>query len=167
MSLATCGGVTDKQQEEKRQHAIDHPGYKYQPRKPSEKKKRMTKNKLAKLAAQSSSTDATTNATNLPAQQNGQTTVNTSMPPDQNDTSQLITHNDDPLGSFNVVQGPQSPAWDIFLPADELSYMAGERAEQLRQERFVGETEDVDSWFDMVAYVEGLGPVQDWVNDNA
>ena len=36
----------------KRQHAIDHLGYQYQPRKPSEKKKRMTKTKLAKLKAQ-------------------------------------------------------------------------------------------------------------------
>lgn len=36
---------------EKREHAIKYPGYQYQPRKPSEKKKRMTKNKLAKLAA--------------------------------------------------------------------------------------------------------------------
>lgn len=42
-----------KAAEEKRQHLIDHPGYQYQPRKPSEKKKRMTKNKLAKLRAQS------------------------------------------------------------------------------------------------------------------
>ena len=33
--------------------AIDHPGFRYQSRKPSEKKKRMTKNKLAKLAAKS------------------------------------------------------------------------------------------------------------------
>lgn len=39
----------------KRQHAIDHPGYQYQPRKPSEKKKRMTKTKLAKLKAQAQS----------------------------------------------------------------------------------------------------------------
>ena len=35
----------------KRQHLADNPGYHYQPRKPSEKKKRVTKNKLAKLAA--------------------------------------------------------------------------------------------------------------------
>jgi len=36
-----------------RQHAIDHLGYQYQSRKPSEKKKkRMTKTKLAKLTAQ-------------------------------------------------------------------------------------------------------------------
>ncbi|KAK4540632.1 hypothetical protein LTR36_009063 [Oleoguttula mirabilis] len=35
----------------KTQHATNNPGYQYQPRKPSEKKKRMTKNKLAKLAA--------------------------------------------------------------------------------------------------------------------
>lgn len=34
----------------KEQHASLHPNYQYQPRKPSEKKKRMTKNKLAKLA---------------------------------------------------------------------------------------------------------------------
>lgn len=50
-------------EDEKRQHAIDHSGYQYQPRKPSEKKKRMTKNKRAKLDARSSSADATTNAT--------------------------------------------------------------------------------------------------------
>lgn len=35
----------------KRQHLVDNPGYQYQPRKPSEKKKRMTKGKLAKLAS--------------------------------------------------------------------------------------------------------------------
>lgn len=39
-----------KAEVEKQQHAIANPGYQYQPRKPSEKKKRMTKNKLAKLA---------------------------------------------------------------------------------------------------------------------
>ncbi|KAF2724649.1 HMG-box, partial [Polychaeton citri CBS 116435] len=37
-------------EEEKRQHAIDHPGYQYQPRKPHEKKKRMSKKKLAAAA---------------------------------------------------------------------------------------------------------------------
>ncbi|KAK5114241.1 hypothetical protein LTR85_010306 [Meristemomyces frigidus] len=40
-----------KAEEAKSQHAANNPGYQYQPRKPSEKKKRMTKNKLAKLAA--------------------------------------------------------------------------------------------------------------------
>jgi hypothetical protein len=40
-----------KAAEAKLQHSINHPGWQYQPRKPSEKKKRMTKNKLAKLAA--------------------------------------------------------------------------------------------------------------------
>lgn len=39
-----------KSEEVKRQHAIDHPGYQYQPRKPSEKKKRMTRNKITKLS---------------------------------------------------------------------------------------------------------------------
>ncbi|KAK0253680.1 hypothetical protein LTS09_011258 [Friedmanniomyces endolithicus] len=34
----------------KRQHELNHPDYQYQPRKPSEKKRRMTKTKLAKLA---------------------------------------------------------------------------------------------------------------------
>lgn len=43
-----------------------------------------------------------------PVQQNGQTTVSTSMPPDQNNTSQLSTHNDDPFDFFNVVQGTLS-----------------------------------------------------------
>ncbi|RMY65893.1 hypothetical protein D0863_08815 [Hortaea werneckii] len=38
-------------EDRKEQHAIANPGYQYQPCKPSEKKKRMTKNKLAKLAA--------------------------------------------------------------------------------------------------------------------
>ena len=33
-------------------HDIDHPGCQYQPRKPSENKRRMTKNKLAKPRAQ-------------------------------------------------------------------------------------------------------------------
>ena len=40
-----------KAAEAKYQHAMTNPGWQYQPRKPSEKKKRMTKNKLAKLAA--------------------------------------------------------------------------------------------------------------------
>jgi len=40
-----------KAEDAKRQHLINHPDYQYQPRKPSEKKKRMTKNKIAKLAA--------------------------------------------------------------------------------------------------------------------
>ncbi|KAK5163339.1 uncharacterized protein LTR77_010712 [Saxophila tyrrhenica] len=47
-----------KSEEAKRQHAIDHPGYQYQPRKPSEKKKRMTKTKLAKLRAQANDANA-------------------------------------------------------------------------------------------------------------
>lgn len=55
-------------EDQKRQHAIDHPGYRYQPRKPSEKKKRMTKNKLAKLAAESGSANLTMDMTNVPAQ---------------------------------------------------------------------------------------------------
>lgn len=42
---------TQKAEDAKRQHLAKNPGYQYQPRKPSEKKQRMTKNKLAKLAA--------------------------------------------------------------------------------------------------------------------
>lgn len=90
-------------QDEKRQHAIDHPGYQYQPRKPSEKKKRMTKNKLAKLAARSGNTDATTDATSLPAQQSEQITVDTLMPPYQNTTSQITNLPGVPAATFNVV----------------------------------------------------------------
>lgn len=43
-----------------------NPGYQYQPRKPSEKKKRMTKNKIAKLAAKSAAAkpSASSHATN-------------------------------------------------------------------------------------------------------
>ncbi|GAB7359580.1 hypothetical protein MBLNU230_g6766t2 [Neophaeotheca triangularis] len=40
-----------KSESAKSQHALDHPDYQYQPRKPSEKKKRMTKRKLAALNA--------------------------------------------------------------------------------------------------------------------
>ncbi|KAK0990279.1 hypothetical protein LTR91_008942 [Friedmanniomyces endolithicus] len=39
-----------KAEDVKRQHELNHPDYQYQPRKPSEKKRRMTKTKLAKLA---------------------------------------------------------------------------------------------------------------------
>ncbi|TKA60150.1 hypothetical protein B0A55_12861 [Friedmanniomyces simplex] len=39
-----------KAEDAKRQHELNHPEYQYQPRKPSEKKRRMTKSKLAKLA---------------------------------------------------------------------------------------------------------------------
>ncbi|KAH9827515.1 putative mating type 1-2 protein [Teratosphaeria destructans] len=38
-------------QDRNRQHELDQPGYQYQSRKPSEQKKRMTKNELAKLSA--------------------------------------------------------------------------------------------------------------------
>lgn len=39
-----------------------NPGYQYQPRKPSEKKKRMTKNKIAKLAAKSAAAKSSASA---------------------------------------------------------------------------------------------------------
>jgi hypothetical protein len=39
---------------------LANPGYQYQPRKPSEKKKRMTKNKIAKLAAKSTAAKSST-----------------------------------------------------------------------------------------------------------
>lgn len=92
-------------QDEKRQHAIDHPGYQYQPRKPSEKKKRMTKNKRAKLDAQSSGTGATTNATALPAQQSQQIPTGNVALPYQNNTSQLANLNGIPATSFDDVPG--------------------------------------------------------------
>ncbi|KXS97242.1 hypothetical protein AC578_25 [Pseudocercospora eumusae] len=110
-------------EEEKRQHAIDHPGYRYQPRKPSEKKKRMTKNKLAKLAAKSSSTDTTTDATTLPAQsdannqiseigaqsrnvlQSEQIPVDTFMLPYPDSTSQLTSHEGSALAEIFVGAG--------------------------------------------------------------
>jgi hypothetical protein len=40
-----------------------NPGYHYQPRKPSEKKKRMTKNKIAKLAAKSATVKSSASST--------------------------------------------------------------------------------------------------------
>lgn len=49
-----------KAEEAKQQHAIANPGYQYQPRKPSEKKKRMTKNKIAKLAAKTQANGTST-----------------------------------------------------------------------------------------------------------
>ena len=68
----------------------------------------MTKNKLAKLAAQSSSTDATTNATTFPAQQGQQIpSVNVALPY-QNNTSQLTDLNGIPASSFDGVQGAVS-----------------------------------------------------------
>ena len=65
----------------------------------------MTKNKLAKLAAVSRSTDATTDATAVPAQQNEQTTVDTFTPPYQNNTSQLTILDGPPLATFDVFPG--------------------------------------------------------------
>ena len=41
----------------KKQHAIDHPGYQYAPRKPGDKKRRMTKKKLARMGRESSTND--------------------------------------------------------------------------------------------------------------
>jgi hypothetical protein len=61
----------DKAESVKRQHLRDHPDYQYQPRKPHEKKRRMTKRKAMALAAQqntpavSASTSAT--ASDIPA----------------------------------------------------------------------------------------------------
>jgi hypothetical protein len=58
----------DKAEGVKRQHLRDHPDYQYQPRKPYEKKRRMTKRKAMALAAQqntpsvSASTSASTSA---------------------------------------------------------------------------------------------------------
>nr|POE98810.1 mating-type m-specific polypeptide mc [Quercus suber] len=46
-----------KAEDAKRQHAAIHPEYHYQPRKTSEKKRRMTKKKLANLAAQAKTID--------------------------------------------------------------------------------------------------------------
>lgn len=46
----------DKAENVKRQHLRDHPDYQYQPRKPHEKKRRMTKRKALALAAQQSTT---------------------------------------------------------------------------------------------------------------
>lgn len=43
--------------EAKRQHALLYPHYKYQPRKPAEKKRRMTKKKAAALAADGNGAD--------------------------------------------------------------------------------------------------------------
>ncbi|EME39094.1 mating type locus 1-2 [Dothistroma septosporum NZE10] len=104
-SQAVKDEYKQKAEDEKRQHAIAHPGYQYQPRKPSEKKKRMTKNKLAKLAAVSRSTDATTDATTVPAQQNEQTTVDSFTPPYQNNTPQLTILDGTPLATFDVFPG--------------------------------------------------------------
>ena len=41
----------------KRQHAIDNPGYQYAPRKPGDKKRRMTKKKLARMRSGNSAND--------------------------------------------------------------------------------------------------------------
>lgn len=43
----------------KKQHAIDNPGYQYAPRKPGDKKRRMTKKKLASMRSGSSTNDVT------------------------------------------------------------------------------------------------------------
>ncbi|KAI4715681.1 hypothetical protein E4T48_08130 [Aureobasidium sp. EXF-10727] len=62
----------DKAENVKRQHLRDHPDYQYQPRKPHEKKRRMTKRKAMALAAQqdTASTSASASASvdaNIPA----------------------------------------------------------------------------------------------------
>jgi hypothetical protein len=41
----------------KKQHAIDNPGYQYAPRKPGDKKRRMTKKKLSRVRSDSSTND--------------------------------------------------------------------------------------------------------------
>lgn len=52
-----------KAEEAKRKHLQDHPEYQYQPRKPSEKKRRMTKRKAAALAQLAYSSDLSTTQT--------------------------------------------------------------------------------------------------------
>jgi hypothetical protein len=51
----------------KKQHALENPGYQYAPRKPSEKKRRMTARKLSKLqASQQSQTNSDVEMTDVP-----------------------------------------------------------------------------------------------------
>ncbi|TKA76201.1 hypothetical protein B0A49_03044 [Cryomyces minteri] len=66
-----------KAQQVKQKHFEDHPDYQYQPRKPSEKKKRMTKRKAAALADATSafaSTSATSSLAVVPASATSTTT---------------------------------------------------------------------------------------------
>nr|AHM94097.1 MAT1-2-1 [Cercospora beticola] len=132
-------------EEEKRQHAIDHPGYRYQPRKPSEKKKRMTKSKLAKLAAKSGSINATMDATNLPGQLDAnnqlynmlvgeQLNFGTNTPSYETTAPQLVTFDGaeldisafgEPWASLNIqYQQPQADA-GMVAQQDPTSMPAG------------------------------------------
>lgn len=57
----------DKAENVKRQHLRDHPDYQYQPRKPHEKKRRMTKRKAMALAAQQNTPSTSASAASAPA----------------------------------------------------------------------------------------------------
>lgn len=70
-----------------------NPGYQYQPRKPSEKKKRMTKNKIAKLAAKSA-----------PAKSSASSQADNDMSPPQ--VAPLLTFNENkPTATFFAGSG--------------------------------------------------------------
>nr|QFP98363.1 MAT1-2-1 [Aureobasidium zeae] len=69
----------DKAENVKRQHLRDHPDYQYQPRKPHEKKRRMTKRKAQVLAAQQASASTSTTGT-LPTHATVPTSTTTFSP---------------------------------------------------------------------------------------
>ncbi|KAH0354073.1 hypothetical protein KCU81_g1223, partial [Aureobasidium melanogenum] len=62
----------DKAENVKRQHLRDHPDYQYQPRKPHEKKRRMTKRKAMALAAQQNTPSTSASASAVSTSANAQ-----------------------------------------------------------------------------------------------
>ncbi|KAG9888857.1 hypothetical protein KCV02_g18247, partial [Aureobasidium melanogenum] len=104
----------DKAENVKRQHLRDHPDYQYQPRKPHEKKRRMTKRKAMALAAQqnTSSTSASASAVSILA--------NAQAPAD----STIFSPAPSSVGPFSSVTSPAQMVDLANFDDPSLSYSA-------------------------------------------
>lgn len=134
---------------ERRQHAIDHPGYQYQPRKPSEKKKRMTKNKVAKLAT---SSNTVARNTQVPRQQlplSRSTFASRVAPPMDLLAAMHTSGNDvDQLGAFPRFKVPKATTPKNLRTAPRT-------VEQTRQNVLDAEN-DMNQFFDFTKAIEDL-----------
>ncbi|KAG9960330.1 hypothetical protein KCU61_g6724, partial [Aureobasidium melanogenum] len=104
----------DKAENVKRQHLRDHPDYQYQPRKPYEKKRRMTKRKAMALAAQqnTASTSASASAAS--------TSANAQAPAD----STIFSPAPSSVGPFSSVTSPAQIVDLANFDDPSLSYSA-------------------------------------------
>ncbi|CAD0109790.1 unnamed protein product [Aureobasidium uvarum] len=117
----------DQAESVKRQHLRDHPDYQYQPRKPHEKKRRMTKRKTMALAAQQNtpSTSASASASasvdaNMPAAFTTYSPTPSTVGPFSSVTSPAqivdLANFDDPSLSYSANGDLASFTFDPFQP---------------------------------------------------